>query len=215
MSSRRKYPGAAPTGATGVPANGSSNGLPQSFAPHPSSDPHASHHAPYTSTGSPPPTNTSYATSPPTQELAGTQIDPRSIRGPHAPTHAPHQDPQPWDTNPTPTGTGAPVSLAPYMPEQANLTCPPEFLRLTMGCVPQSQELLNACQIPFGAIIHPLAETSESPVRGTKRTVQIDRADILPNLDDLDSKKVRVTRYGADLRVLGQQTLSFLSCRSQ
>lgn len=56
------------------------------------------------------------------------------------------------------------MNLAPYMPEQANLSCPPEFLRLTMACVPQSQELLNAIQVPFGAIIHPLAETSETPV---------------------------------------------------
>lgn len=58
-----------------------------------------------------------------------------------------------------------PVNLAAYVPEQASLSCPPEYLRLTLSCVPQSQELLNASQVPFGAIIHPLAETSDTPVR--------------------------------------------------
>lgn len=66
-----------------------------------------------------------------------------------------------WDQHAPPD----PAGLAAYVPEQASMACPPEYLRLTMGCVPLTQELLNASQVPFGAIIHPLAETSETPVR--------------------------------------------------
>lgn len=56
-------------------------------------------------------------------------------------------------------------NMAPYMPEQVGLQCPPEFLRMTHGVIPNTQELYNKTSIPIGAIFHPLAETCPTPVR--------------------------------------------------
>lgn len=165
MSGRRKYPGAAPTGgAPGDVANGAASGYPPmepQVAPQygysgAMTTPGLAHHPPE---------------QPPHQALASMQIAPGSAAPAYGHAHpgaAAAPDQHAWANNPTPSGGSEPVNLTPYVPEQANLACPPEFLRLTMGCVPQSQELLNACQVPFGAIIHPLAETSESPVRSSQ-----------------------------------------------
>lgn len=159
MSGRRKYPGAAPgdTPANGTSMNGSTGttpvpGHPGAYAPsgmHTAPAGHADMRPPHT-------------------ELAGMRVNPNDERVANGGLGGPSSEHTPWNTNPTPSGAAGEANFAPYVPEQANLSCPPEFLRLTMGCVPQSQELLNATQIPFGAIIHPLAETSETPVRGCK-----------------------------------------------
>lgn len=43
--------------------------------------------------------------------------------------------------------------------------CPKEFLRMTVNVMPQTVDLLNKSNLPLGAIIQPLAEPKEKPVR--------------------------------------------------
>jgi len=40
--------------------------------------------------------------------------------------------------------------------------CPPIYMRMTMNAVPDSTSLLNKCNIPYGAMVHPMAE-SDNP----------------------------------------------------
>jgi len=162
MSGRRKYPGAAPSGAQ---ATGPVNDGPSSFSIT-ESQPYAM--GGNVADGVRPSMEYANGAYPPTMEMAGMSIggaDPRVASGAPARSSAPTTENGPWTNNTTPSGSMDTVNLTAYVPEQANLSCPPEYLRLTMGLVPQSQELLNATQVPFGAIIHPLAESIENPVR--------------------------------------------------
>ena len=159
MSGRRKYPGAPPAGA----ATGPSGTTPPigDFNPPPNGPAQPA----YTPDMYAPQQGNPQQMYPVQQEFASMSIngaDPQQqSRGNAQRMAAPPTDQGAWAQH----APQEAVSLAAYVPEQANLSCPPEYLRLTMGCVPQSQELLNASQIPFGAIIHPLAETSDTPVR--------------------------------------------------
>lgn len=165
MSGRRKYPGAAPTGQ---PAGAPSAAPGPGFMP---TDPNAAAQAGFAPTMTAPAMGNPHPMYPPQQELASMSLngaDPSAqMRGNAQRMATPPPDQGAWTQQPH----SEPVSLAAYVPEQASLSCPPEYLRLTMGCVPQSQELLNASQIPFGAILHPLAETSDTPVRADRRPV--------------------------------------------
>lgn len=164
MSGRRKYPGAAPPNG---PATGAANGGPSSFA---TTDPQ--HLAGAAFAADPSAASMGYPNNayPPTMEMAGMSIaahDPRAAPGAAGRPSASTPEIGPWTNNPSPSSGTDHVNLTAYVPEQANLSCPPEFLRLTMGIVPQSQELLNSTQVPFGAIIHPLAESIDNPVRAS------------------------------------------------
>jgi len=50
------------------------------------------------------------------------------------------------------TGEVMPVSIA------QNIQCPPLYMRMTMNAVGNSTNLINKSGIPFGVVIHPLAE---------------------------------------------------------
>lgn len=159
MSGRRKYPGAAPTGQ---PAGGPATAPGAGFMP---TDPNPAPQGGYAPGMPGPQVVHTQPTYPPQQEFAQMSLngaDPQGqVRGNAQRMTASPSDQGAWANN----APQEPVNLAAYVPEQATLSCPPEYLRLTLGCVPQSQELLNASQVPFGAIIHPLAETSDTPVR--------------------------------------------------
>lgn len=43
--------------------------------------------------------------------------------------------------------------------------CPKEWMRTTLNAIPQSTELANKSQVPFGVIVHPLAEVPDKEVR--------------------------------------------------
>lgn len=49
------------------------------------------------------------------------------------------------------------------MPSHKEAQAPDAFFSITLGQVPQSQPILSKCQIPLGAIIHPLAPGVEVP----------------------------------------------------
>lgn len=166
MSGRRKYPGAPPSQGTALPDQSAS------FAPN------SAPFQPQASQGFSNPQHNQFNAGNVSHGPSQPQIVPQAEMAsmslnPGVPSYPASQNPNPYQNiNPqanafvgAPSITPEAPSLEAYLPEQANLSCPPEFLRLTLGCVPQSQELLNSCQIPFGAIIHPLAETSETPVR--------------------------------------------------
>ena len=42
--------------------------------------------------------------------------------------------------------------------------CPPEYLRMTYNCFPNSSDLQARASVPLGAIIHPLAPAADVPI---------------------------------------------------
>ncbi len=61
---------------------------------------------------------------------------------------------------PRPAGTDQQKEAALGPPPSSNpLNCNPEFVRFTTSAVPNSQALKSRWHLPYGAIVHPLAET--------------------------------------------------------
>lgn len=65
-------------------------------------------------------------------------------------------------TFPRPAGTQEQVETAIGAPPSKNpANCAPEFVRFTTNAVPNSQALKSRWHLPYGAIVHPLAETEK------------------------------------------------------
>lgn len=59
----------------------------------------------------------------------------------------------------TPSGEAIPFSVG------ANVQCPPLYMRMSLNAIPNSTSLLNKAGIPFGVVIHPLAQAQTKEVR--------------------------------------------------
>ncbi|CAK0784355.1 hypothetical protein CVIRNUC_007559 [Coccomyxa viridis] len=83
--------------------------------------------------------------------------------GPGAPgQHDPMMDPAYY---PRPTGENTEAAGQPPPPFQAG-NCDPRFMRLTVNAVPSQQSMRQRYQLPFGAVVHPLADPQDVPVIG-------------------------------------------------
>lgn len=58
----------------------------------------------------------------------------------------------------TPSGEAIPLSVG------ANVQCPPLYMRMSLNAIPNSTNLLNKAGIPFGVVIHPLAQAQTKEV---------------------------------------------------
>ncbi len=69
-------------------------------------------------------------------------------------------------TTPAPTTTATTTSTLVEEPSSVASTqqCPPTFMRMTINAVPDSSNLLSKCNIPFGCVVHPMAESSKKEV---------------------------------------------------